>query len=70
MIPDVTRNPTPRFAVGDKVEALGPVESYRGKRGVVVEIVSPGSDLVYRYRVRFDDDTTQTVFGFEIQKAA
>jgi hypothetical protein len=67
-MPD-TSNPGPRFKVGDHVETLGPGNVNRGKRGVVVEVIGPAGDLVYRYHVRFLDGTSAVFFGFELQSA-
>ena len=44
---------TPRFSVGDCVVAVGPSIAYCGHQGVVIEIIEPAGDLVYRYVVRF-----------------
>jgi hypothetical protein len=60
-------NKRPGYSVGDSVIAVGPSNAYRGKQGVVVEIIEPGGDLVYRYVVRFGDGSTGTFFGFELQ---
>ncbi|HYR84818.1 MAG TPA: hypothetical protein VE422_12130 [Terriglobia bacterium] len=57
----------PRFKVGDNVLALGPSQIYRGKQGVIVEVVDAPRDLVYRYKVKFPDDAVGTFFGFELQ---
>ena len=57
----------PRFKVGDNVLAVGPDQTYRGKQGVIVEVVDAQRDLVYRYKVRFPDEAVVTFFGFELQ---
>ena len=57
----------PRFEVGNQVIALVPTTAQRGKQGVVVEVIEPAGDLVYRYVVRFSDGATETLFGFELQ---
>ena len=58
----------PQFAVDDRVIALALDNQHRGEYGVVVEVVGPGSDFVYRYHVRFRDGTTCAFFGFELDK--
>ena len=57
----------PRFEVGNRVIALVPTNPQRGKQGVVIEVIEPAGDLVYRYVVRFTDGATDTLFGFELQ---
>jgi hypothetical protein len=57
----------PVFSVGENVIAVA-LDNRRGKRGVVIKIVEAGPDLVYRYRVRLNDGTTSTFFGFELEK--
>jgi len=57
----------PVFKVGEKVIAVA-LDDRRGKRGVVVRVVEPGPDLVYRYHVRLSDGTTSPFFGFELEK--
>ncbi len=57
----------PRFEVGNRVIAVA-LDHRRGKRGVVVKLVEPGPDLVYRYQVRFNDGSTSTFFGFELER--
>ena len=57
----------PRFSVGDRVLAVGPSIAYCGNQGVVIEIIAPAGDLVYRYVVRFANGTTDTFLGFELQ---
>lgn len=69
-MPDIPVPRGPRFQVGDQVQAIGPGNAHRGKRGVVVEVIGPAADLVYRYRVRFLDGTSETFFGFELQSAS
>jgi hypothetical protein len=56
---------TPRFKIGDEVVIISP-GTYRHKAGLVMEIIEPGGDFVYRYRVRFADDTSAAFFGFEL----
>jgi hypothetical protein len=57
----------PQFSLGDRVVAVGPSNTYRGKQGVVTEIIATAGNFVYRYAVRFTDGTTSTFFGFELQ---
>ena len=57
----------PRFEVGNQVIALVPTNPQRGKQGVVLEVIEPGGDLVYRYVVRFTDGAIDTLFGFELE---
>jgi len=57
----------PRFEVGNKVISLVPTNPQRGKEGVVVKVIEPAGDLIYRYVVRFNDGATDTLFGFELQ---
>jgi len=57
----------PRFKVGDNVLASGPTHSHSGKQGVIIEVVDAPRDLVYRYKVRFEDDVVSTFFGFELE---
>ena len=58
----------PQFAVNDRVIAVAIDNPHRGEPGVVVEVVGPGTDFVYRYHVRFRDGTTSVFFGFELDK--
>ena len=57
----------PRFEVGNRVRAVAPTNPHRGKEGVIVEIIELPGDKIYRYAVRFDDGTTDMLFGFELQ---
>jgi hypothetical protein len=66
-MPDAPLIRGPRFKQGDRVEAVGPGNIHRGKIGVVVEVLQPTSDLIYRYRVEFPDGTVGTFFGFELE---
>jgi hypothetical protein len=43
---------------------------YRGRQGVVVEVIEPRAGDVYHYRVRFTDGTTATFLGFELNATA
>jgi hypothetical protein len=56
---------TPRFKIGDGVIVIGP-GIHRYKQGLVLEIIEPSGDFVYRYRVRLADGTSATFFGFEL----
>ena len=56
----------PRFKIGDHIKVVGP-GMHLGKNGVVAEIVVPSAgDFVYRYGVRFSDETSARFFGFEL----
>jgi hypothetical protein len=55
------------FNVGDQVRVVSPTPE-RGKQGILVEVMEPLGDLVYRYRVRFNDGSSQKFFGFELEK--
>jgi len=57
----------PVFKVGDHILAVA-LDQRRGKNGVVVKVVGPGPDLVYRYHVLLNDGTTSTFFGFELEE--
>jgi len=57
----------PRFELGNRVLAVSPTNPHRGKQGVVVEVIEPGGDNIYRYVVLFVDETSDTLFGFELQ---
>ena len=59
----------PRYKVGDRVAVLSHGEG-RGKIGSIAEIASAPVDVVYRYRVRFDDGTSGIYFGFELEKVS
>jgi len=57
----------PRFDVGNRVLSAAPTNPHRGKQGVIVEVIEPAGDNIYRYVVRFMDGATDTLFGFELQ---
>ena len=57
----------PRFEQGNRVLAVAPTNPHRGKQGVIVEVIEPRGDNIYRYVVRFADETSDTLFGFELQ---
>lgn len=59
---------SPRFKSGDSVVVSG-LGMHRDRLGVVVEIIDPGSGMVYRYRVRFADGAIVNFFGFELTLA-
>ena len=56
---------SPRFKIGDGVVIICP-GIHRYKYGLVMEIIEPSGDFVYRYRVRFADGTSVAFFGFEL----
>ena len=59
----------PRFKVGDRVTVVTP-GIHRDKHGIVVETIQPkAGDFVYRYRVRFQDGSSGSFFGFELGMA-
>jgi hypothetical protein len=57
---------TPPFSVGDQVRIVSPTAD-RGKHGSVIEVLEPLGDLIYRYRVQFNDGTIGRFFGFELE---
>jgi len=57
--------PGARFNVGDRVAVTGP-GVHRGKQGSIIQVLDHRGDFVYRYQVRFDDETLATFFGFEL----
>ena len=57
----------PQFELGNRVLAVAPTNPHRGKQGVIVKVIEPRGDRIYRYVVRFLDGTTDTLFGFELQ---
>jgi len=50
----------PQFELGNRVLAVAPTNPHRGKQGVIVKVIEPGGDRIYRYVVRFLDGTTDT----------
>ena len=56
------------FKVGDHVTVVSPTPE-RGKQGVLIEVLEPLGDLIYRYRVQFNDGTAKKFFGFELELA-
>ena len=59
-------SPKPRFNVGDRVQVVG-LDPHRGKLAVITQIVENPNDLIYRYEVRFSDETTARFFGFQLR---
>jgi hypothetical protein len=60
---------SPRFKVGDHVIVVGVGNSaVRGTRGIITELLPV--DVVYRYRVRFNDDSSSVFYGFELEHAS
>lgn len=57
---------TPRFKAGDAVTIQSPGQ-YKGKSGVVVNVIGHTGDFVYRYEVLFADGIANRFFGFEIE---
>jgi hypothetical protein len=66
-----TNNSRPHFNIGDQVRVLGPDATNKGKSGIVVDVIGPGPDLVYRYWVRLaGEEGASKFFGFELEKDA
>jgi hypothetical protein len=59
-------NAPPRFKIGDRIEVIASGD-YKGKGGVVIEIVA--GDCVFHYRVRLTDGSSETFFGFELESS-
>jgi len=59
----------PPVNVSDKVRVISPTPD-QGKEGVVVEILEPLGDLIYRYKVRFNDGGVGKFFRFELELAS
>jgi len=58
----------PRFSIGDRVQLVGPsVRQGQENTGTVTEVVNTNENVIYRYRVTFPDQTSQTFFGFELE---
>ena len=68
MLWDNRTSRTPQFKVGDHVVVVGPGID-KGKRGVIIEVIGHTGDYVYRYDIRFKDETRGRYFGFEIDFA-
>ena len=61
----------PRFNVGLLAGELARAREHgdKGRKiGSITEIVSAPIDVVYRYRVVFDDGTSAIYFGFELAR--
>jgi len=61
------RKLAPTFDIGERVRITFP-GTHRGKEGLVTEVVNHKGDYVYRYRIRFHDGETATLFEFELQR--
>jgi hypothetical protein len=59
----------PPLELSNKVLVLSPTPDH-GKEGIVVEVLEPLGDLIYRYRVRFNDGTVGKFFRFELELVA
>jgi len=59
----------PQVKVSNKVRVVSPTPDV-GKEGIVVEVLEPLGDFVYRYRVRFNDGTVAKFFRFELELVA
>ena len=59
-------NLIPRFQVGDRV-TVTLMDIYRGRDGIVTEVIEHKGDYVYRYLVRFTDGSAATFFAFELK---
>ena len=55
--------------LSNKVRVISPTPDL-GKEGIVVEVLEPLGDLVYRYKVRFNDGTVGKFFRFELELVA
>jgi hypothetical protein len=56
----------PPFRVGDNIRVVSPTID-RGKQGKVIEVLEVLGDLVYRYKVGFQDGAVGKFFGFELE---
>ena len=57
-----------RFQVGDRVRAVGPsVRQRADNTGQVSEVIGSSAASIYRYKVTFEDGTSETFFGFELE---
>ena len=59
----------PPIQLNNKVRVVSPTSDL-GKEGIVVEVLEPLGDLIYRYRVRFTDGTVGKFFRFELELVA
>jgi len=58
-----------RFQIGDQVKAVGPsVPRREDNHGIVTEILGSAENVIYRYRVTFRDNTSDTFYGFELER--
>ena len=58
----------PPIELNNKVRVISPTSDL-GKEGIVVEVLEPLGDLIYRYKVRFNDGTMNKFFRFELELA-
>ena len=57
-----------RFRVGDRVRVVGPsVRPRANNSGTVTESISSIENPIYRYRVTFQDGSSEILFGFELE---
>ena len=56
----------PPLNVSDRVRVTSPTPD-RGKEGIVVEVLEPLGDLIYRYKVIFNDGNVRKFFRFELE---
>ena len=56
----------PPIQISNKVRVIAPTHDL-GKEGIVVEVLEPPGDLIYRYKVRFSDGTMSKFFRFELE---
>jgi hypothetical protein len=56
----------PPVKLSNKVRVISPTSDL-GKEGIVVEVLEPLGDLIYRYRVRFNDGSVGKFFRFELE---
>ena len=56
----------PPVNVSDKVRVISPTPDH-GKEGIVVDILEPLGDLIYRYKVRLSDGSVGKFFRFELE---
>jgi len=56
----------PPIQLNNKVRVISPTSDH-GKEGIVVEVLEPLGDLIYRYKVRFTDGTMSRFFRFELE---
>jgi len=64
-MPDLSFSRAPRFKLGDQVVVVGP-STHHAKEGVVTDVIEASGDFVYRYCVRFSDESSARFFGFEL----